>query len=390
MTISSFTLTPAIESALATGFMPPSLSLLPQAGGARELSPARYLELRDIPAGGLLSNARDLAAYLSFLLSDKDRGNRVVGNSTFSRMLEVQFPDVDEYSLLHYDYGLGFMRNVIGYEGVEDIAGHDGDVNGFSSAILFSPSAGLGIAILTNCESLFLRIYDIMSRSLKYFLEARMGRVIEPILPVSVEPAAVTASEVAAHAGTYAMIGASMEISPRGKELDVKVSASDVGLILLPITRDLYEAKARFLCLDVDIAGLAGLDKIYVHFISTRTNDYLIVDAMAGYAHVMLPLVRMRAWPLPDYMKPYMGTYRIVRDERNSEVLDLYLPTDEYELIARNGFLTFRSRNLPVEVSLTMIPVNEREAVIAGSGETVFFSRGDTISFSGFDIKRID
>ncbi|MDQ0779901.1 CubicO group peptidase (beta-lactamase class C family) [Streptomyces aurantiacus] len=117
------------------------------------------------PAGGLVSTAADLARWLSARLG---RRTDVLSDATLAQLhrpamlggITVErFPEI-----VSLGYGLGCQ--VESYRG-RRIVHHGGNYVGFSSDICVVPDAALGIAVLTNLDSSYLRlplIYGIIDR----------------------------------------------------------------------------------------------------------------------------------------------------------------------------------------------------------------------------------
>jgi CubicO group peptidase (beta-lactamase class C family) len=104
------------------------------------------------PAGGLNSNLEDLLKWTKLLLKD---GDGFVEHSTFMEIIKPQVvSDLicnDRYGMQEFvnmeSYGLGWI--LISYRG-HFVALHGGNINGFSSCLLFLPNEKIGIVILCN------------------------------------------------------------------------------------------------------------------------------------------------------------------------------------------------------------------------------------------------
>jgi CubicO group peptidase (beta-lactamase class C family) len=111
------------------------------------------------PAGGLWSNAREMARYLQTNLAGgvAPGGTRVVSSERLEATWtpRVSVPNLyggpPELAATMARYGLGWLNGQ--YRGLS-IVGHAGGTAGFSAEIAFLPAADLGIVILTNSLSL--------------------------------------------------------------------------------------------------------------------------------------------------------------------------------------------------------------------------------------------
>lgn len=104
------------------------------------------------PAGGLNSNLEDLLKWTKLLVN---HGDGLIEPATFREMIRPQVVSElicnDRYGLSEYatmeSYGLGWI--LISYRG-HFIALHAGNINGFSSCLVFVPNEEIGIVVLCN------------------------------------------------------------------------------------------------------------------------------------------------------------------------------------------------------------------------------------------------
>ncbi|MBN1696387.1 MAG: beta-lactamase family protein [Spirochaetales bacterium] len=391
MAESSFSLSGYIEPRLAKGYVRESLVLIPKLGETPKMVQAPELELRDKPAGGLYSNLPELIRFLQYLLSDKDASpTGIVSENVFAGMLELSFPEAEDYSLLYMDYGLGFMTRFFAYRDIADIAGHNGWINGFSTLFVFSPQSDMAMIILTNADTGNKACSEIVSSSFGNFIEAKTG---EAVLPLDEGKEAgrrwkPSTEELSVFEGKYAMIGVSIDVYRRGRDLFCKTSIMDTEFLLVPVEPGLFKPVFSFLFLHFDIAGFAGYHTVYFRFtVNSKGTAYLFIEASVAQQVTHLSLVGLKHDKIPGVFERRCGIYEIVSSEETREVLDMYLPTKEYELVIDNGWLTVKSRNLSPEISLILLPVSENEAIIPGSGETVHFGESH-FTFSGFEARK--
>ena len=122
-----------------------------------------YLPLRGVaPAGGIVSNAEDMAKYLQFQLGNGSwNGKQLVSAAALEMMHTMQmngtpyfwqFPEITDTN-----YGLGWFTDV--YRGSRMVS-HGGNTLGFSSLVTLLPEKNFGISLLTNGNSNFM-IYPL-------------------------------------------------------------------------------------------------------------------------------------------------------------------------------------------------------------------------------------
>jgi CubicO group peptidase (beta-lactamase class C family) len=386
---SAFRLTPEIQSNLALGTMRNAFSLVPQRGEFDSSMQVPYMEIRDIAAGGLLTNVLELTKFIQFLIADKNKFTpHLVSNSTFKEMCTVQFQDAPHANLFMSDYGLGLKLNKFNFEGTDDVVYHDGNVNGFYSILAFSKKQKIGIVILANSESGVFLIYRMVMQGLKNFIEAKTGERIDDFKKENEEHVTISRHDLQKYVGWYATIGVSVEIVLKGDELHLKTPAAPHELVLVPVGEHTFKAVARILFFTIDVAQYIGFDSGHVRFrMKGEKSDYLFVEGSLKGVKASLALESIENYKITDEFRDYCGVYEIVRNEKTGPVLDLYLPVEEYELKIKQGWLMLTALKLPVALGVVLRPVAHDEAVILGSGETLYF-KDDSISFAGLVLKR--
>jgi CubicO group peptidase (beta-lactamase class C family) len=107
----------------------------------------RLLPMRDLtriaPAGGINSNARDMAQWVRLMLGGGAfEGRRLVSEKSFNEMVSKQMTIGGKTS-----YGLGwFLREWQGRKVVE----HGGNIDGFNALVALMPEERLGVVMLSN------------------------------------------------------------------------------------------------------------------------------------------------------------------------------------------------------------------------------------------------
>lgn len=114
------------------------------------------LEVPMTAAGGMYSNAQDLARFLSFQLGDGTIDGRTILNpALIGEMRSVPAPHED--APLGYALGVDRTRWVAGH--MADLFSHGGGGFGFLSDLWWLPQLQLGIAVLTNSSDHTLQGY---------------------------------------------------------------------------------------------------------------------------------------------------------------------------------------------------------------------------------------
>lgn len=174
------------------------------------------------PAGGIVSNAVDMANYMMFQLGDGTwQGKRLVSEENMKEMHTHQmigspyFWEFEEVACA--EYGFGWMTDI--YRGLNMLS-HGGNTNGFSSQLALVPSQQYGIVALSNATSSFsvealsnylidedLGIEEIPDWSARYheIFDKMMGDAVAEIQKraESKIPDTVPTKPIEAYAGIY-------------------------------------------------------------------------------------------------------------------------------------------------------------------------------------------
>jgi hypothetical protein len=125
-------------------------------GFARQTPPARSTSDKAGPAGGLVSTVTDLAQWLLARLGRRTEVLPAAALEQLHRPSMLGGISVDQFDeIASLGYGLGCQ--VESYRG-RRIVHHGGNILGYSSDVCIVPGAGIGMAVLTNLDSSYLRL----------------------------------------------------------------------------------------------------------------------------------------------------------------------------------------------------------------------------------------
>ena len=135
---SSFKRTPLVDSLLSKGYR-----------NRREVS---QVPLRDVSAGSMYSNVKDLSLFMQMVFAGGNvAGYQILRRQTIEEMLTPQNMNMPIES--PYPVGLGWFFNRFNLsQGLGEvlIAGHDGGTPLFRTSLVILPEKKLGIVVLTN------------------------------------------------------------------------------------------------------------------------------------------------------------------------------------------------------------------------------------------------
>ena len=113
-----------------------------------QFQPIQHYTIKGYPNGGLRSNGRDLAKFLSAFAQNGSSNNfQLLGDSTIQAMLTPQIPDLSK--------SMGFQ--VFHLNPSNNLWGHRGNDLGASTIMAVNPATKIGAIILTNLEDIDLK-----------------------------------------------------------------------------------------------------------------------------------------------------------------------------------------------------------------------------------------
>lgn len=109
------------------------------------------------PAGGIISSAKDMARWLLIWTNQgKIDGKEIIGSALFheaiSSQMVVNANLPTRYTPDNYFFNYGFGWYISSYRGHYGL-GHGGNINGFSSFMLFLPADSIGIYVAANMNN---------------------------------------------------------------------------------------------------------------------------------------------------------------------------------------------------------------------------------------------
>lgn len=326
------------------------------AKGYRNGKETQPVGLRDEPAGALLSNAIDLAKFISFILADgKAGGNRLINADTLRTMFEPQF--ADQPLDFGHQVGLGWMLNGVDIPGGGPVAWHTGNYPGYFSAIIISRVHKLGVIILANGDEAKHFVLDTGAKALQAAIEAKLGESLPKAEdPPSVKRVDLPEQQLAEYGGDYVIFGNLSKITRDGNQLSVEVL--DNKLDLIPVAHNRFVPQKSILGLfNIPLTGLA------VDFTAIGGRHFAILRGLPG----PFPFERIQPRPVLDAWRSRLGTY--VTDESDNN-----LTFDKVELAIEHGVLVAKAKVTSqvwgvadVQSRIALAPISDNEAVLIGA-----------------------
>jgi CubicO group peptidase (beta-lactamase class C family) len=284
---------------------------------------------RDIPAGGLYANVKDMARFMQMIIAGGSiNGQRIINSET---LVETMRPQNENIPLdLDFRIGLGwFLSEVVpGYNG--KVVEHAGIYNHFNSELIILPEAKLGVVVLGNYEELVGQVRKIAKKTLELAWEEKSKRKI-PIYKDSIiaPPNIPSSSDLHNYVGYYSIMGEIGQIDHENDRFFLKTKDDDAFyldknndgsysikngpkfffrtidgwdlIIMQSFVRILFATKITPLPLSAGSDSLCGGYKIIVNHIDLPSDmdDIIIVKIKDGFL-----TMAYKDYEHPDYNRP--------------------------------------------------------------------------------------
>ncbi|HVZ79765.1 MAG TPA: serine hydrolase domain-containing protein [bacterium] len=316
--------------------------------------------LRDVPAAGMVSSARDLGKFMAYLLGGPAHGP--LKARTVRSFFTPQYPGLP----LDFGHvmGLGWNLNGFPVEGMET-AWCDGTYPGYFASMTLLRPEGLGVAVLSNSMEAG-KIADALSqRVLKLALQTKWSVKLDLAqkkieMPKTVE---VPQGALQAFAGVYSALGQVAPITAKDKCLGIEFQGH--GLDLLPVSQDTFIPHLMILIFPID------LPQYPLTFTKAGGREV----ALLGGFHFPIPLEKIQPAPIPAIWKAREGDYLL-------ENSDGQIDFSRVRLTEREGFLTvdlkvsFRSLGIKDwEFQVAVLPLSDQDLLVPG----LFYGDGGTL-----------
>lgn len=308
--------------------------------GRTGLVPASFM--RDVPAGGLNSNALDLSRFMSMVFANGAiDGKQLISANSLNEMLRAQNADFP----LDLDNRVGLAWFLEQTASGETIAHHGGDIGHFHSFLVTIPSHKLGVVVLANTDSAGGVVMNIAKSALNLMLSEK-----SPVSGVAQASPAKIPLNPNSLPGHYASeyVGL-IRISDNRGRMRIKVLGKSFPLLLQP------DGSAKFTYANFGGEVTLRRDELSAH-------QVLILDSpVTG----RLLLGEKLAQPnLSKLWRQRLGRYQITN---KGDEVDM---PPALHLQIKDGFLI-------VQGDRVLIPLNDQEAIIAGLGRGL----GETVTF---------
>ncbi len=327
--------------------------------------PTPLNHLRDEPAAGLITNARDMSRFLCFVLgAPLSKSASPLSRAAMESMFEPQYGG----AALNFDHevGIGWTLSGLNVEGSEGTAWHDGVYPPYVSEIAVLDKQKLGVVLLANSEETIKIADDIIIRALKGMLNAKYG------LKLDLEKKKIKMQKIVQvplerldrYTGSYSAAGQLTSVTRRGNHLATELL--HYGLDLNPISQDTFVPRFTFL-----FFFTFDFPENTMTFSTVEGHDVTVFN---GFTYPIV-LEKINPIPIPDTWRRRMGNYVL-------ENPDDSIQFRKVSLTQKDGFLTAMMKvSFPAfdisdrEYNVALEPISDEDAVEPG----LFYEDGGTL-----------
>jgi CubicO group peptidase (beta-lactamase class C family) len=343
MTHSSFDLTPEIEKHYARGY--------------RKGSEAPQLNLRDKPAGSMLSTVTDMGRFMKFIFAEgKIRDKQLMKQETIAELFRPQFTG-RELDFGH-TMGLSWMLSGLTVYGVDKVAWHNGGYPPYEAHLSLLPDKKLGIVVLANTAEASTFITQMGVKALELMLEAKEG-IKQPVSPTPAKekPVKVSGEVLKNYAGNYVVFGALSPITQDGSRL--RINALGTTLDLTPIKNDTFIIQKTILgLLTITIPNYS------LQFTTVEGNDVALLRGLpAPFAFEKVP-----PYTIPDTWMRRLGEYTLDAPDEYFKLQQIAIQAEGGILFAQIKMTDKSTLQKALEMKIALKPVSDTEAIVVGLG----------------------
>lgn len=330
--------------------------------------------LRDVPAGGLFSNADDLGRFLQAYLS---RSSVLMSEDGYKEVYRNQHPDA--VLDMGVKYGLGWNITSRPYTG--NIYYHTGTTLYFNAAVAVAPEVDLAVAILTNSEN-GGRVYNQIHGILNDMARVMGKPVLESKDKVDLGSSSkikLSAEQLKSFEGVYTAPGAYIKAYKKKKNLNIRLQG--LRVVMLPVSENTFIPKIMLL-------GFIPIKMGDARFIFEEIGGMDVITLLEEGSPKELMAKKMESQELSQVWKDRTGEYEQVN------LLDGEIKFfDDFKLQVKDGLLilSFEQVNNKSKMQMVMEIIDNDRAMISGVGRYAGQSlqdRGDVLSIFGIELTK--
>lgn len=324
---------------------------------------------RDLPANGLATSTRELAAFLRLLLTRGQLdGQQRVPAAVVDKLWQPR--NVHVSLDLHTPFAYGWALGAFEIHGAGPVAHFSGQSLFHQNQIVVVPEQGLAAAVLANSQEARPLVDEVARLLLAGALSDQSG-IIQPVPAV---PELLEGDEAdamtAGFAGRYATWRGLSQVYKKGRQLRIRLGERELHLV--PARDGWFSMQYRlFGMIPISVDALKQ-----IRLKPDRLNgQHFMLARFRGWDFVFGEQVTAR--PAPALWRHRVGRYRLLNPDDALDVQDLFLEFDDGVLsvsYAAPPFIRDKAR-------FPLVVHSDTRAVVAGLGrhlgQSLWFENSD-------------
>ncbi len=330
-----------------------------------------------VPAGGIYSNAEDMAKFMQMILNRGSIENKTfLSRNSISEMFQLQEPTPFDDQL---KIGLPFFLNDLGF-GKFIQANHGGATLTYHSMMILLPELPLGILVMTNTTTGSLIASNVAIETLSFFAKHQFSIKKDSPLGVSLENAIYNKKEIS---GFYNTTFGKLQIMDDDSE-SIKCYYLGFSCEFIP-DKHFFRFRLRIFKF-IPIEMMKDTD-----FIFKKIKDQVLLFTVMGNSTMLMG--SKISFPDVEQNKKMMGEY-VYPFEKNKNknkkpffyIEKLVIEEENHRLILKIFY-----PNNPMPMMFYVIPFGKDKLKIPGLGRQlgdVLVFKNDEVYYSGFVFKK--
>ncbi len=338
------------------------------------------LGLRDLPAGGLITNVEDLSNLVKLINGDGYYKSQLFKPETLDAMLDVQVVDSvyepSGFNAIGWFHFTRFLNNKY------TVVGHTGQTMAHSASLVVAPDLKLGVAILSNSPSngglesitdnILNLAHTIKTRKTLSSIKAP-DRIVKP-----------WPGEEASFDGRYTSLFGYLDIKQNADNYELYVDGTKMTLRKNDDSG--YTLKAKWLgFIPVKVSGISDLSL----FAREVSGEKLLFSQRAN-GQRMLVATQVSTQERDSVWDKRLGEYRLTNPiETEVDLLDI----ERVELSYSDGFYQLSMEGGVGNQRAPLTLINDSQATLQGYGrglgETLLIQPDDSILHAGLIFEKV-
>jgi CubicO group peptidase (beta-lactamase class C family) len=350
--------------------------------------------MRDLPAGGLVAHADDLARFVRVALRrgalpEAEGGKRIMSERWWNEM----WADQNAHVPLDLDFriGFGWYFRGVEYPGAGFLARHSGNVARYRAELEILPERNLGVVVLSNSAEGAGVVFDVAKRGMNLWLSAR-GPQEGSAMPPAVDQTTILRrsedagsseplefADLSRFAGTIAL--------PVGTITARPLDGDRLTFDFWGTTWETVRRQGGKLGLQAKLWGLFPIDvpiaRTFQPLIARVGGQEYLAIKRNGFYWIGQ---KLEPQPIPAAWRQTVGSYR------QANLGDDYRVLERFSIRQEGDFLFLTSRYIfgDLQENKALRILSDSAAVTAGLGtgvgETVHRLAGDRLRYAGLEL----